>query len=662
MNLLATGKDLQEKNSPLVLDVRGLKTFFKTRSGIARAVDGLSFSIPKASTYALVGESGCGKSVTALSIIQLIQPPAGYSAGGSVLLNGIDLVPLSERQKREIRGSRVSMIFQEPMTSLNPVFTVGEQIVEAIRYHSNASVREAKARTIEMLSKVQFPEPETVFNEYPHRLSGGMRQRAMIAMALCLMPDLLIADEPTTALDVTIQEEIIRLIRELKESLGTAVLLITHNLGLVYNNADFIGVMYAGKLVEEAGAKELFKNPLHPYTLKLLRSVPDVSKRSGSLDTIPGAVPPATSYPEGCRFSGRCQSEMQGCAKTEPLLKETCLNVPAPACLRPGFEAGIGKGHKAACHLYDRAFMASPDSTPLRRAAETPFPAASRAEAPPLTSILSPLGRGSIRGKELILEVRDLKTYYPVKKGLFKRTTGYVKAVDGISFGIRKGMTLALVGESGCGKTTAGKTILRLIEPASGEIVFKGRNLTGLNEKAMKPVRSMMQIIFQDPYSSLNPRLTVRDIIKEGIMTVKPGLNAKERFKKAANALERVGLDATVMDRYPHEFSGGQRQRICIARALAVDPEFIVCDEATSALDVSVQAQILNLLKSIQRDTGLSYLFITHDLGVVEYMADEVAVMHMGRIVEHAEAEKLFSNPSHEYTARLLKAVPKIGV
>ena len=470
-----------------------------------------------------------------------------------------------------------------------------------------------------------YPWPENVFNEYPHRL-GGMRQRAMIAMALCLKPDLLIADEPTTALDVTIQEEIIKLIRELKESLGAAVLLITHNLGLVYNNADFIGVMYAGKLVEEAGSKALFKNPLHPYTLKLLRSVPDVSKRQGSLDTIPGAVPPATSYAEGCRFSGRCQSEMQGCAKTEPLLKEA------------------GEGHKVACHLYDSAFMASTDSSPVGRAAEAPFLSASRA-----------------KGKELILEVRDLKTYYPIKKGLFKRTTGYVKAVDGISFSIRKGMTLALVGESGCGKTTAGKTILRLIEPSSGGIVFKGKNLTGLNEKAMRPVRSMMQIIFQDPYSSLNPRLAVRDIIEEGLMTVKPGLNAKERFKKAANALERVGLDATVMDRYPHEFSGGQRQRICIARALAVDSEFIVCDEATSALDVSVQAQILNLLKSIQRDTGLSYLFITHDLSVVEYMADEVAVMRSGRIVEHAEAEKLFSNPSHEYTARLLKAVPKIG-
>ncbi|MEK7679144.1 MAG: oligopeptide/dipeptide ABC transporter ATP-binding protein, partial [Deltaproteobacteria bacterium] len=373
-----------------------------------------------------------------------------------------------------MRGSRVSMIFQEPMTSLNPVFTVGEQIVEAIRYHGNASAREAKDMAIEMLSKVQFPEPETVFNEYPHRLSGGMRQRAMIAMALCLKPDLLIADEPTTALDVTIQEEIIKLIRELKESLGAAVLLITHNLGLVYNNADFIGVMYAGKLVEEAGSKALFKNPLHPYTLKLLCSIPDVSKRQGSLDTIPGAVPPATSYAEGCRFSGRCQSEMQGCAKTEPLLKE------------------IGQGHKVACHLYDMTFMASPDSSPVGRATEAPLLSARQAKGTPLTSILSPTmptssypspfmgaglplrlyncngkrgvgagaGRGSIMEKELILEVRDLKTYYPIKKGLFKRTT-YVKAVDGISFSIRKGMTLALVGESGCGKTTAGKTILR---------------------------------------------------------------------------------------------------------------------------------------------------------------------------------------------------------
>jgi len=608
-----------------ILKVKDLKTYFKTSNGLAKAVDGVSFEIPKGGTFALVGESGSGKSITALSIIQLVPEPAGYIAGGEVILNGTDIVPLDERKKREIRGNKISMIFQEPMTSLNPVFTIGDQVMEAIVLHQDKSRTEAKRAAIEMLDKVQLPDPERLFNEYPHRLSGGQRQRVMIAMALACKPDLLIADEPTTALDVTIQEEILKLIREMKAQTGTAVLLITHNMALVYQNADVVGVMYAGKLVEVSPGKALFRNPMHPYTVKLLRSIPGHEKRGKALDTIAGTVPPATSYPKGCHFAGRCPREMEGCAMIEPPLTEW-----AP-------------GHQAACHLYDAAFMSQPHSRPLRQEPDI---------LPPLT--VPPAER------EALLEVKGLKTWYPIKKGVLKRTVGFVKAVDGIDIDVKKGSTLALVGESGCGKTTAGKSILQLIRPTAGEIVFKGRDLSSLKERELKSHRSLLQIIFQDPYSSLNPRLTVRETIEEGLKAVRPGMKREERIEKVASVMERVGLSPEMMARYPHEFSGGQRQRIGIARALAVDPEFIVCDEAVSALDVSVQAQILNLLKSIQRDFGLSFLFITHDLSVVEYIADEVAVMYAGKIVERAPTAEIFSNPKNDYTKKLLSAVPRI--
>ncbi|MCL4874861.1 ABC transporter ATP-binding protein [bacterium] len=608
-----------------VIKVKDLRAYFKTPKGLAKAVDGVSFEIPKGGTFALVGESGCGKSVTALSLIQLVPEPAGYIAGGEIILNGRDMVPLDERSKREIRGNKISMIFQEPMTSLNPVFTIGDQLMETIVLHQGKRKGEARKAAIEMLEKVHLPEPERLFGEYPHRLSGGQRQRVMIAMALACRPDLLIADEPTTALDVTIQEEILRLIREMKGSLGTAVLLITHNMALVYRNADMVGVMYAGKLVESASTQELFRNPMHPYTIKLLRSIPGQEKRGKALDTIPGAVPSAVSYPAGCHFSGRCPREMEGCASIEPPLAERA------------------QGHSVACHLHDPGFMNQPHSRPLRQEPDA---------LPPLAVPASE--------RETILEVSDLKTWYPIRKGVLKRTVGHVKAVDGIDLSIKKGSTLALVGESGCGKTTAGKSIIQLIKPTRGEVLYKGADIAALGERRLKPFRSSLQIIFQDPYSSLNPRLTVRETIEEGLRAVKPGMGKIERAEKVRSVLERVGLGPEAMSRYPHEFSGGQRQRIGIARALAVDPEFIVCDEAVSALDVSVQAQILNLLKSIQRDFGLSFLFITHDLGVVEYIADEVAVMHRGMIVERGTTAEIFSNPRHDYTKKLLSAVPRI--
>jgi oligopeptide/dipeptide ABC transporter ATP-binding protein len=608
-----------------VLKIEELKTWFKTPRGLAKPVDGISFEIPKGSTFALVGESGCGKSVSALSIIQLVPEPAGFIAGGRILLNGQDIVPLGEKEKREIRGNKISMIFQEPMTSLNPVFTIGDQVMETIMLHQGKSRAEAKEAVIEMLGRVGLPEPERLFGEYPHRLSGGQRQRVMIAMALACRPDLLIADEPTTALDVTIQDQILKLMAELKEQMGTAVLLITHNMALVYQNADTVGVMYAGKLVELAPAKVLFRNPLHPYTIKLLRSIPGQEKRGKALDTIPGTVPPATDYPVGCHFIGRCPREMEGCATIEPPLAERAV------------------GHRAACHLHDAEFMSMPHSRPVKQEPD----------------VLPPLSVPAVE-RETLLEVKGLKTWYPIRKGLLKRVAGHVKAVDGVDLSIRKGSTLALVGESGCGKTTAGKSIIQLIKPTAGEMIFKGKDLAKLTGRELKEYRSLIQIIFQDPYSSLNPRLTVKETIEEGLKAVRPGMSKAERTAKVASVMERVGLTTEMTGRYPHEFSGGQRQRIGIARALAVDPEFIVCDEAVSALDVSVQAQILNLLKSIQRDFGLSFLFITHDLGVVEYIADEVAVMYAGKIVERNTASEIFATPKHDYTKKLLAAIPRI--
>ncbi|MBI5598244.1 MAG: ABC transporter ATP-binding protein [Deltaproteobacteria bacterium] len=609
-----------------VVEVKNLKTYFNTPEGLGRAVDNVSFSIERGRTLALVGESGCGKSVTALSIIQLIPRPQGFIAGGEVLLNGRDIIPLGEREKRKIRGNKISMIFQEPMTSLNPVLTIGSQITEAIKLHQGKSSSEARAKAVDMLEKVRLPEPGRMFHEYPHRLSGGMRQRVMIAIALSCRPDLLIADEPTTALDVTIQAEILNLIKELQREISTAVLLITHNLAVVYRNAENVGVMYGGKIVEMAGVKTLFRNPMHPYTLKLLRCVPGMEKRGRMLDTIPGTVPPPTEFPEGCRFSGRCHREMEGCGTIEPALSEK------------------ENGHAAACHLYDPEFMNKPLSRPLL-ALESARPAPVNVPHEKRTTIL---------------EVQDLKYYYPVKKGVFKKTSGYLKAVDGISLTIKKGSTLALVGESGCGKTTAGKAMIQLLKPTGGTVVFDGKEVTGMTPRGIKPYRSLMQIIFQDPYSSLNPRLMVGEIIEEGLKSLRPEMDGKARREKLSRILDMVGLTPDMMRRYPHEFSGGQRQRIGIARVLVVDPRFIVCDEATSALDVSVQAQILNLLKSIQRDFGLSFLFITHDLSRVEYIADEVAVMYGGKIVERGTVEEIFSSPKDPYTVKLLSAVPRI--
>ncbi len=615
-----------------LLSVQNLKTYFRTPEGLARAVDGISFDIKPNEIFALVGESGCGKSVTALSIIQLIAQPVGFIADGAIYYKGQDITRLSEVEKRKIQGNDIAMIFQEPMTSLNPVFTIGDQISEAIREHQNLHGTAARNAAIEMLDLVGIPEPAARYDEYPHQMSGGMKQRVMIAMALSCRPGLLIADEPTTALDVTIQAQILELIQRLQQELQMAVLLITHDLGVVANIADRVAVMYAGKIAEMGTWEQLYQTPQHPYTVKLLESTPARDKRGTELHTITGRVPKATKYNDGCRFADRCPKVMDGCDTIVPTL-----------------HAVNGSEHNVACHLYNPEPPFNSTRAPTTRLElETAVNEKNEESSEQPTASHSQL------------QVRDLCVHYPIQKGIFKRTVGYVYAVDDVTLDIPRGKTLALVGESGSGKTSFGKAILQLGVPVEGDIVYDGANIATTTRQLMHPYRKRMQIIFQDPYASLNPRMTVGAIIQEGMQAHGIGASDEERQARVAELMRRVGLSPDMVTRYPHEFSGGQRQRIGIARCLAVDPEFIVCDEATSALDVSVQAQILNLLRSLQLDFNLTYLFITHNLAVVEYFADEVAVMYLGRIVERGTTEEIFDSPKHPYTRALLSAVPKM--
>jgi peptide/nickel transport system ATP-binding protein len=588
-----------------------------------RPVDGVSFEIRAGETFALLGESGCGKSMTALALLRLLPRPSGEIVGGSVQLRGEELLSRTESSMRAVRGGHIAMIFQEPMTSLNPVMTVGAQIGESVEQHQKLRGAAARRRILELLDAVGIPDVERRYGEYPHQLSGGMKQRVMIAMALAGDPALLIADEPTTALDVTIQAQVLELIARLQKERGMAVLLITHDLGVVAGMADRVAVMYAGQLVEQATRERFFSAPQHPYSHKLFAALPDSSKREQRLTVIPGSVPPLNRIFHGCRFADRCDRAWDVCHGQQP----------------GWFQAGAGQSVR--CHLADPGLSAPPG-----RASE---PAAAGAVARSPGQATTPL-----------LMLRDLKVYFPIHRGLFKRTVGYVRAVDGVSLKIPSGQTLALVGESGCGKTTVGKGILQLLPATGGSVKFERLELTQLKGEALRRQRSKFQIIFQDPYSSMNPRMSVGDIIEEGMVAQRIGGSAAQRRQRVLELLDQVGLRAEHVRRYPHEFSGGQRQRICIARALAVDPKLIVCDEPTSALDVSVQAQILNLLRDLQRSLGLAYLFITHNLSVVAYLAERVAVMYLGRIVEEGAVANVLDRPRHPYTQALLSAVPSI--
>ena len=598
-----------------LLAVERLRTWFDVPGGRVRAVDGVDFEIRRGECFALVGESGCGKSVTALSLLRLL-PEAGRIVDGAARLEGRDLFALPEAAMRAVRGRRVAMIFQEPATSLNPVLTVGRQIVEVIERHTRE--RRPREKALELLRAVGIPDPEHRVDQYPFQLSGGQKQRVMIAAALAADPEVLIADEPTTALDVTIQAQILELLRKLQQERGMALLLITHDLGIVAQMAQRVAVMYAGEIVEVAGREALFRAPQHPYTRKLFDALPSPEKRAGSLAVIKGQVPSLDREFAGCRFADRCEEALARCAGEAPRLLE-------PA-----------SGHWARCHLRETG----PAEPRARETAAAVAPAA--AERP------------------VLLEVADLKVHFPIRRGIFRRTVGHVKAVDGVSLAIREGRTLALVGESGCGKTTVGKAILQLVLPTDGKVTFGDKSLGALSRSELRPLRRSMQIIFQDPYASLNPRMRVADILAEGMRALGVGADEAERLGRIDRLLEQVGLPPQAKARYPHEFSGGQRQRIAIARALAVEPKLIVCDEPTSALDVSVQAQVLNLLRELQEKLGLAYLFITHNIGVVDYLAHEVAVMYFGRIVEHGTVDEVLRAPRHEYTRTLLGAVPQI--
>jgi peptide/nickel transport system ATP-binding protein len=598
-----------------LLKVDNLRTWFTAGKRSLRAVDAVSFSIERGETLALLGESGCGKSVTALSLLRLL-PPAGRIVGGSVRLHGEDLLALPEVAMRRVRGARIAMIFQEPMTSLNPVLTVGQQIAEPLVRHRRLDGAAQRRRVLELLEAVGIPDPAHIQQVYPHQLSGGMKQRVMIAIALACEPELLVADEPTTALDVTIQAQVLELLRDLQRKNGMAMLFITHDLGVVSEIAQRVAVMYAGEIVETAPRDDFFRDPRHPYSQKLFASLPGMARRGEALAVIKGMVPRLDQPFAGCRFAERCDYAWERCRSETP--------------------AWTGDDQRGArCHLVAEGRQPTPAPT---AAAEAPAPV-----TPP---------------PQELLRVHDLKVHFPIRKGLFQRSVGFVKAVDGVSLDIRAGRTVALVGESGCGKTTVGKGILQLIPVTGGSVTFDGAELVGMPRAELRPRRSQFQIVFQDPFSSLDPRMVVADILEEGMTALGVGGDAPEREAEVERLLAAVGLAADARYRYPHEFSGGQRQRIAIARALAVKPRLIVCDEPTSALDVSVQAQILNLLKQLQDRLGLAYLFITHNISVVEFLAQEVAVMYLGRIVENGPVEQVLRAPSHPYTRALLSAVP----
>ena len=593
-----------------LLELRHLRTYFHTPAGTVRAVDDLTLSLERGHTLGLVGESGSGKSVTSLSIMRLLDAAAAIE-GGEISFLGKDLVRLPARQMRRLRGQDISMIFQEPGKSLNPVFRVGRQVMECIRTHNRVSKSEARRRTVELFEEVGIPDPARRIDSYPHEMSGGQKQRVMIAMALSCNPQLLIADEPTTALDVTIQAQVLDLIRRLRDDRGMAVLFITHDLGVIGEVADDVAVMYQGKLVETGPVERIFAAPRHPYTKGLLACRPRLDTPYRRLPTVADFMD-VTAGADG------------------PAIVEKPMTDQRRQALRT-----TGRGR--LLHPKDElARLGHPVE-------ESDWPADTQWVRP---------------NTQPALQVRDLHVHYPVRQGIFRRQVDVVRAVDGISFDVYPGQTLGLVGESGCGKTTASRAILRLIPVTGGTVEFKGQDLARASASWLRRLRREIQIVFQDPYGSLNPRLTVQSALTEAMTIHGLGTGRSDRRDRAAELLVKVGLEPGHLSRYPHEFSGGQRQRICIARALAVEPSFIICDESVSALDVSVQAQVLNLLKDLQEEMGLTYVFISHDLSVVKFMSDMMAVMKDGRVVEFGPSESIYRDPQQAYTKRLLAAIP----
>ncbi|MDA9344939.1 ABC transporter ATP-binding protein [Flavobacteriales bacterium] len=577
-----------------LLEFKNLVTEFRTEGTSVKAVKGISFTLNRGETIGIVGESGSGKSVTSLSAMRLIPNPPGEITGGEIIFHqkdgtATDLLKISEEEMRAFRGNDIAMIFQEPMTSLNPVFTCGNQVVEAIMLHQKLNKKQAKELTIKLFEEVQLPDPERIFSTYPHQISGGQKQRVMIAMAMSCQPSVLIADEPTTALDVTVQKTILQLMQKLQTERDMGIMFITHDLGVIAELADKVVVMYKGDIVEQGNVWDIFSNPQHPYTKGLLACRPPLDKRYTFLPTV----------------SDFMKTDEDGkIIENNISVEEFTKDLAIPLSEREN-------KHK---ELYS---------------------------------------------KEPILQIKNLKTYFPIRNGFFGGISEYVRAVDNITFDVYPGETLGLVGESGCGKTTTGRTIIRLEEPTEGEMIYKGKDIAKMNTKELREFRKEVQIIFQDPYSSLNPRMTIGNAIMEPMQVHSILDNDEQRKKRVEDLLTRVNLDPSHFYRYPHEFSGGQRQRIGIARALAVNPKFIICDESVSALDVSVQAQVLNLLNELKEEFGLTYIFISHDLSVVKYMSDRMVVMQAGQIEEMGDADQIYNQPGTEYTKKLINAIPE---
>ena len=577
-----------------LLEFKNLVTEFKTEGTVVRAVNGISFTLNKGETIGIVGESGSGKSVTSLSAMRLIPSPPGEISGGEIIFHkddgeSVDLLKISEEEIRKHRGNDIAMIFQEPMTSLNPVFTCGNQVVEAIMLHQNMNKHEAKDFTIKLFEEVQLPDPERIFSTYPHQISGGQKQRVMIAMAMSCQPSVLIADEPTTALDVTVQKTILQLMQKLQTERDMGILFITHDLGVIAELADKVVVMYKGNIVEQGNVWDIFSNPQHPYTKGLLACRPPLDKRYKFLPTVSDFMK---------------EDEDGKMIENNITVEEFTKDLTIPNSERE-------------------------------------------------------LKQKELFAKEPILKIKNLKTYFPIRNGFFGGISSHVKAVDNVNFDVYPGETLGLVGESGCGKTTIGRTIIRLEEPTEGEMIYKGKDIAKMDAKELREFRKEVQIIFQDPYSSLNPRMTIGNAIMEPMQVHGILENDEQRKKRVEDLLTRVNLDPSHFYRYPHEFSGGQRQRIGIARALAVNPKFIICDESVSALDVSVQAQVLNLLNELKEEFGLTYIFISHDLSVVKYMSDRMLVMQDGKIEEMGDADQIYNDPQTEYTKKLIDAIPE---
>ena len=577
-----------------LLEFKNLVTEFRTEGTSVKAVKGISFTLNRGETIGIVGESGSGKSVTSLSAMRLIPNPPGEITGGEIIFHqkdgtATDLLKISEEEMRAFRGNDIAMIFQEPMTSLNPVFTCGNQVVEAIMLHQKLNKKQAKELTIKLFEEVQLPDPERIFSTYPHQISGGQKQRVMIAMAMSCQPTVLIADEPTTALDVTVQKTILQLMQKLQTERDMGIMFITHDLGVIAELADKVVVMYKGDIVEQGNVWDIFSNPQHPYTKGLLACRPPLDKRYTFLPTVSDFM----KTDENGKI-------IENNISVEDFTKD--LAIP------------LSERENKHKELYS---------------------------------------------KEPILQIKNLKTYFPIRNGFFGGISEYVRAVDNITFDVYPGETLGLVGESGCGKTTTGRTIIRLEEPTEGEMIYKGKDIAKMNTKELREFRKEVQIIFQDPYSSLNPRMTIGNAIMEPMQVHGILDNDEQRKKRVEDLLTRVNLDPSHFYRYPHEFSGGQRQRIGIARALAVNPKFIICDESVSALDVSVQAQVLNLLNELKEEFGLTYIFISHDLSVVKYMSDRMVVMQEGKIEEMGDADQIYNNPGTEYTQKLIDAIPE---